>query len=84
MQCLGCSCGSEVFAGDIIQHCLGDCSPSADALKVTFIQCMFKCIDCYGLLSGVMVFAGNSIVVNRSLMTDHNVLDSYNNEFSVL
>ena len=34
MQCLGCSCGTEVFASDVIQHCLGDCSPCADSLKV--------------------------------------------------
>jgi len=38
MSNIGSSCGTEMFAGDIIQHCLADCSTSANSLKVSCLQ----------------------------------------------
>jgi len=37
IRCLGASCGTETFAGDVIRHCLSDCTPSADSLKVAVL-----------------------------------------------
>jgi len=40
MQSIGSSCGTEMFAGDVIQHCLTDCAPCADSLKVVHVWCL--------------------------------------------
>ena len=54
MQCVGSSCGTELFAGDVIQHCLGDCMPGADSLKVDCLQHMFHAVSILmALLCGV-------------------------------
>ena len=63
MQNLGCSCGTEMFAGDVIQHCLADCTPSADSLKV---MCM------HGTLI-VMAYFEQFIMLRETVshVTDH-------------